>query len=147
MVLTGLILLLIGFFLPWFSFNLSDEMARVLSGMQDQVNEIAKVNPGVPIHMPNAGSVNISGGEIRYGLGWFVLLLGIAAAALPYLADNLTPDAKHKARLITLGVGSIILVFLLTENLRFVSIGILLGLAGYALQWIGTLKERQGVAK
>jgi len=49
--------------------------------------------------------------------------------------------------LVTLGIGSLILIYLLTENLRFVSVGILLGLAGYALQWIGTLKERQATVK
>jgi hypothetical protein len=147
MVLTGLVLLLIGFFLPWFSFNLGDEMNRVLSGFQEQVNEISRQNPGVSINMPNTGSFHITGGEIRYGLGWFVLLLGIAAAALPYVANHLAPDSQHKARLIILGVGSLILIYLLTENVRFVSVGLLLGLAGYALQWVGTLKERQITSK
>jgi hypothetical protein len=147
MVLVGLVLLLIGFFLPWFSFNLGDEMNRVISGLQAQVNEMAKQNPGVTFQMPNTGYVHVSGGDIRYGLGWFVLLLGIAAAALPYVANHLAPESQHKARLAILGVGSLILVYLLTQNVRFVSVGILLGLAGYALQWIGTLKERQAVTK
>jgi hypothetical protein len=147
MVLVGLVLLLIGFFLPWFSFNLGDEMSRAISGLQAQVNELAKQNPGVMFHVPNSGYVHIAGGDIRYGLGWFVLLLGIAAAALPYVANHLAPESQHKARLVILGVGSLILVYLLTQNVRFVSVGILLGLAGYALQWIGTLKERQAVSK
>jgi hypothetical protein len=147
MVLVGLALLLIGFFLPWFSINLGDEMARAMAGLPDQVNEMAKQIPGFSAQMPHTGSLHISAGDIHYGLGWFILLLGIAAAALPYVANHLASDAQHKARLIILGAGSIILIYLLTENLRFASIGILLGLAGYALQWIGLLKERQAISK
>jgi hypothetical protein len=148
MVLVGLTLLLIGFFLPWFSVNLGDEMNRMFQGMQEQMaNHIAAQNPGVTIQMPNTGSIRITGSEIRYGLGWFVLLLGIAAAALPYVANHLALEIQHKARLIILGAGSLILIYLLTENVRFVSVGLLLGLAGYALQWVGTLKERQAISK
>ncbi len=147
MVLVGLALLLIGFFLPWFSINLGDEMNRVFLGLQQQMNEIARQNPGVTLQMPNTGSVHITGGEIHYGLGWLVLLFGIAAAALPYLASHLPTATLHKVRLVILGVGSLILIYLLTENVRFVSVGLLLGLAGYALQWLGTLKERQVISK
>ena len=147
MVLTGLVLLLIGFFLPWFSINLGDEMARAMAGLPDQVSEMAKQIPGFSAQMPHTGSLHISAGDIRYGLGWFILLLGIAAAALPYFADHVARDVQHKARLILLGLGSILLIYVLTDNIRFASIGILLGLAGYALQWVGLLKERQTSAK
>jgi len=34
------------------------------------------------------GTVNIVGGEINHGLGWIVLVLGLAAAGLPYLVTT-----------------------------------------------------------
>jgi hypothetical protein len=146
MVLTGLVLLLIGFFLPWFSIDLSPgyQSSRTLPSIREKMEEISRQNPGVPIPWPS--SLHCSAGDLNYGLGWFILLLGVAAAALPYVADHLASEAQHKARLILLGLGSIILIFVLTDSLRFASIGILLGLAGYALQWVGLLKERQVAA-
>ena len=139
MVLIGLLLLLIGFFLPWFSINLGQEM-------QGQMNQMTQQIPGfhdqIPMHL-NTGTVNVAGGDIKYGLGWWVLLLGIAVAILPYVATNLDSQTQHKAMLIGLSIGAVILLYLLTQNMRYASVGIILGLAGYVLQVIGTLKERQ----
>jgi hypothetical protein len=146
MILTGLVLLLIGFFLPWFSYNPDDEMARLLGGMQEKMNQISQT-PKLQLNLPDMGSVHLSGGDIRYGLGWVVLLLGIAAAAVPYVANHLDNETQQKAKLIGLSAGAIILIYLLTQNMRYVSVGIILGLAGYALQLVGTLKERQSLAR
>lgn len=147
MVLIGLVLLLIGFFLPWFSYNPNDEMARVLNGVQEQMNRMTEQNSNLHINLPSMASVRVSGGDIRYGLGWWVLLLGIAAAALPYVANNLDAETQQKGKLIGLSLGGIILIYLLTQNMRYVSVGIILGMAGYALQLVGTLKERQAIVR
>ena len=90
--------------------------------------------------------VKILGGDVPHGLGWIVLLLGIAVATLPYLASNLDSQTQRKAKLIGLGIGGLILMYLLTDNIRFVSIGFIMGLVGYALQFIGTIKENRAVA-
>lgn len=147
MVMVGLVLLLIGFFLPWFSVNLGDEMNRAMGNIQQGMNQMMPQNSGGNVQMPSlnmkTGSVNVAGGDLKYGLGWLILLIGIAAAALPYLAANLSAQDRQKATLIGLSIGGIILIYLLTQNIRFVSIGILLAMAGYALQFLGTLKEKQ----
>ena len=146
MVMVGLVLLLIGFFLPWFSINPGKEMGRAMGDMQQGMNQMMPQNQDIHFQTPfelKTGSVNIGAGDIKYGLGWLVLLLGIAAAALPYLATNLSVQDRQKATLIGLGIGGIILVYLLTQNIRFVSVGILLAMAGYALQFMGTLKEKE----
>lgn len=146
MMLAGLVLLLIGFFLPWFSYNPGQEMTRVMGEMKQSMAQAMPSSRELNVSFPaslKTGSVNIAGGEIRYGLGWFVLLLGIVAAALPYFASNLSPQNRTKATLIGLSLGALILVYLLTQNMRFVSVGILLALAGYVLQFLGTLKEKQ----
>ena len=59
------------------------------------------------------------------------------------MAANLEAQTCQKACLIALGAGAIILVYLLTQNIRFARIGILLGLAGYALEIIGVVKARE----
>jgi hypothetical protein len=49
---------------------------------------------------------------------------------------------QKKIILAALGVGVILLMYLLSDAIRYVSFGILLVLAGYTLEVVGTLKER-----
>jgi hypothetical protein len=135
-VIFGLVLLLVGFFLPWFDFNpqrvVNDSMARVPWPAE---------MPNLRELMPQAATLYFTGGDIAHGLGWCVLLLGLGAAALPYFAVNLNREVSQKTSLGALGLGAIILLYLLTQNLRFASVGLLLGLAGYTLEFIGFCKS------
>lgn len=134
MVWIGAALLLIGFFFPWFVINTQQAMNNMLNQMP-----LAQA-------MPNFGggmTIYVAGGDIAHGLGWGVLFLGMVAAALPFVAATLDPQTCQKISLLALSAGAIILIYLLTQNVRFVSIGILLGLAGYALEFIGVLKARE----
>jgi len=144
MVWLGLAVLLIGFFFPWFVFKSGD--------LQQAMNDAMSRMP-MPQGMPNLTgmmpqgtttgvTLYVMGGDIAHGLGWCVLLLGIVAAALPFVAANLDAQTCQKASLIALSAGAVILLYLLTRNFRFVGIGLLLGLAGYALELIGVLKAR-----
>jgi hypothetical protein len=146
LVLAGLAILLIGFFLPWFSYNPGQEVTRVMGEMQGNMNQMVPGNPGLNVPFASGlrtASVNIAGGDIRYGLGWLVLLLGVAVAALPYIASNLHARDQFKATMTGLAIGSVILIYLLTQNMRFVSVGILLAMVGYVLQFLGTVEEKQ----
>jgi hypothetical protein len=146
LVLAGLAILLIGFFLPWFSYNPGQEASRVMGEMQANMNRMVPANPGFNAPFASGlktASVSISGGDIRYGLGWLVLLLGIAAAALPYIAGNLHARDQFKATMAGLAIGAVILIYLLTQNMRFVSVGILLAMVGYVLQFLGTVEQKQ----
>lgn len=131
MVLLGATLLLIGFFPPWFTINLGEKISSVfyqsaLAGNLPQLNS----------------TIRISGGDIGHGLGWWILLLGIGAAVLPFFATTLETVMQKKIILTALGIGTILLIYLLSDNFRYVSFGILLVLAGYVLELVGTLKER-----
>jgi hypothetical protein len=139
--LVGLALLVIGFFLPWFVIKVGD----VQSAMNNLMSQMpmAQNMPNVSGMLPQGMTVSITGGDIGHGLGWCVLLLGIVAAALPFVAANLDSRTCQKTCLIALGAGAIILIYLLTENIRFAGIGLLLVLAGYALEFIGALKARE----
>jgi hypothetical protein len=109
----GAALLVMGFFLPWFEFSMSNMAPYV------------------------------AGGDIAHGFGWCVLFLGIAAAALPFVDADLDSQTCQKTSLVLLGVGAIILIYLFTQNFRFAGIGLVLALAGYALEIIGVLKARK----
>ncbi len=137
MVLAGGFILLVGFFLPWFVVNVGQELSQAAR----QLGNLAHVN--LPMNL-NTGSTRISGGDIPHGLGWVILLLGMAAVVLPYLNPGLSRVAQLKVSLAALGIGLLVLIYLLTENLRFASIGFILTVVGYVLMLAGTLKEARG---
>ena len=151
LILLGMALLLVGFFLPWFSYNPGEETSRAMTAMQNQMLQMMP-HGDVPDFARNvSGTVNgamvtptayIAAGDLKYGLGWAILFVGLAMGLLPFLAENLSDRNRRKITLIGLGVGFILLTYLLTQNLRYVSVGILLALAGYVMQLLGNLKEK-----
>jgi hypothetical protein len=71
-VLVGAGMVLLSFFLPWFSSNAGQEMGRLGGQMMD----------GLLQHMQTP-TLYIAGGEVGNGLGWIVLLLALGVAVLP----------------------------------------------------------------
>ncbi len=143
MVLLGAALLLLGFFLPWFSINPNAEANAMAAHFQQSMNQMMPGNPvsQMNLSLPNA-NVQIHAGDLAHGLGWWILALGMIAAVLPFFATTLESSMQQKIILAALGVGAILLVYVLSDAIRYVSFGILLVLAGYALEIVGTLKER-----
>jgi hypothetical protein len=122
----GGLLLLVGVVLPWFSINLGQELNRI-SG------QFGEMMPGV-----TTGSMSVNGANVDDGLGWFVTLGGIFAALLIALPD-LMRDAERR-RMVVLGclaVGGVLLVYLVGSNLRHVTFGIIVVIAGYVCVGIG----------
>ncbi|HEV2691526.1 MAG TPA: hypothetical protein VG347_01380 [Verrucomicrobiae bacterium] len=143
MVLLGAAVLLVGFFLPWFAINpgaIANDMAAQLQ------QNMGQMTPGISLpHMNlslSTGTYQVHAGDVAHGLGWWILALGLAAAVLPFFATTLESSMQKKIILAALGVGAILLIYLLSDTIKYVSAGILLVLAGYALEVIGTLKER-----
>jgi hypothetical protein len=97
--------------------------------------------PQMNISLPDA-TVQVHAGDIVHGLGWWILALGMIAAVLPFFATTLESAMQKKIILAALGIGAILLIYLLSDSIRYVSFGILLVLAGYALEVVGTVKER-----
>ncbi len=86
--------------------------------------------------------IEVNGGDIGRGLGWIVLLLGLAAALHPYLiTTRLSADALHKSAFICLGIGAFILIYLLSQSFRFAAIGLFLAIIGFALEIAGQVIE------
>jgi hypothetical protein len=157
-MLIGAALVLIGFFLPWFTINPVKELENATRELQGQMNQFAQQMPGMPSQVPmpfsngngafniQTGSVNICGGDVQHGFGWIILLLSVGTAVLPMVAAHLDPQMRRTVSMLALGAGAILLVYLVTGNLRFLNVGIVLASAGYFAQG-ACLVKRGGVAQ
>ena len=143
LALVGGALLLIGFFLPWFSvLNIGNELSRRMGSMQQSMG-LSFGMPNDPGLKPEYRHDQYRGRRHRtWHWGWIILLLGLAAAVLPYGRHQSGSPRPVAVTVAVLSLGVIILLYLLSDSLRFASVGILLVLAGYALQFIGILKQR-----
>ncbi|MDD5348836.1 MAG: hypothetical protein PHQ12_01375 [Chthoniobacteraceae bacterium] len=147
-------LVLIGFFLPWLRINPGEELHHLAGQMANQMGVLQQKMPGMP-GMPQlpqgleiqTPTVSVAGGDLPHGLGWLVLLLGIAAAALPVIASDMDLATRRMARMAALGAGSVVLVYLVTQNFRFLSVGIFIALAGYGLLWMSLWTASAGTAE
>lgn len=147
LALVGAAAVLVGFFLPWFSVNLGQEMSR-LSAMQRPLSGLPSLNgsgaPQMPVEI--RGTHSVSGGDVKNGLGWIVLLLAVAAAVMPYVAAGVKPQLAWTLSLVGLAGGGVILLYLLTQGMRYVSVGLIVALAGYVLEFMGVGMDRRQAA-
>ena len=143
LLLIGAALVALGFFLPWIVINPGAEAGRMMSqfGMK-----MGLEMPGGGLAMPNpqiqTPTISYAGGDIQRGLGWAALALALGAALIPYIATTLDAATARTVRLLCLGIGGIIVLYLLTQNIRFVGIGLVVAVSGYALEIAGALRER-----
>lgn len=89
LVLLGAVFLLVGFFLPWFSFNLDQLAQKTAAQVQQTMGAIMPV-ANIPRFGTSlsAGTVEIHAGDIKNGLGWWILTLGVGAAVLPFFSPR-----------------------------------------------------------
>ena len=86
-------------------------------------------------------TIDIAGGDMPHGLGWLVLVIALASAALPYIATHMDHKTQTTVSLFALGIGSIVVLYLLSREFDLIAIGLILTALGYALAFIGALKE------
>lgn len=156
LMLIGAGLVALGFFLPWFVINPGQEASRLMQQMRQTNISMNSPLGGGRVEMPvgspfgeiqwKSPSVTISGGDIQRGLGWATLLLALSAALIPYVATNLDASTARTARLLCLGVGGLIVIYLVTQNIRFVGVGLVIAVGGYALEIVGAMRERSASA-
>jgi hypothetical protein len=151
LMLIGAALVALGFFLPWIVINPGKEAGRMISQFGMQSSLPTRFLNGSPLprdfSIPNVelttGTVHLSGGDIQRGLGWAALALALAAAFLPYIGTTLDDATARTIRLLCLGIGGIIVLYLLTQNIRFAGIGLIIAVSGYALEIAGAVRERR----
>ena len=49
----------------------------------------------MPKHANFSGTVRVDGGDVTHGFGWIILLLGVLAAALPFVKLNVSRQAQR----------------------------------------------------
>lgn len=148
--LVGACLVLLGFFLPWYSINPAREVAKLSQSMNEQMRQMVGNVPTIsPIPntdlvslTPTSGDIRYAGGDMEHGLGWIALLLGLGTAAIPYVVTGVSRDARWKLSLVTGSAGAIIVLYLLTARPSVVSFGIPTVLIGFAIELFALYRER-----
>lgn len=157
LLLIGAGVLIVSFFLPWFTIDLNQQMHR-LSRITSQWQRQTLANasgftggantprqprldsvPGAPGHT----YVHVSAGDLSHGLGWIILLLGVASAVIPFIEVNLSDQGKKILTAAPLAVGAFLILYLMSRVFDSVSFGPPLALAGYAMIAVGWIKDLQ----
>ena len=157
LALIGAALVLIGFFLPWFSVNPAKELER-MTGQMGNFNNIAQqfaTSSGINIPFSQNGessgfpfkipTVNIAGGDVPHGLGWIVLALSVGVAILPFIGSNFEMQTNRIVEFLALSGGLVILLYLLSSNLRFLNAGIIVVIAGYLIEFTAVIRHMPAV--
>ena len=129
-ILIGAAVVLLGSFFPWIKVDLGKEM-----------NE----NPlGLRIHsMGEKSIISVKDAyDIENGLGWLVILLSLGIAGLPYLNLRMDRQTLQTISFLALGMGSLVLLHIFFSSFRFVSIGLVIVIGGYVLQFAGLIQEK-----
>ena len=139
-VCLGAALVVVGFFLPWFSINPAEEVKH---GIRQATEQLGQVLPGGNFTFDfKTPSIQRNGGEMPNGLGWMVLLLSVGVAGLPFLALKMDRPMQRNIAFGALGLGAFVLIYFLTQDPRHASIGIIFAMAGYAIELAGTMRDR-----
>jgi hypothetical protein len=136
LLLAGAAFVLVGFFLPWFSFNPGEQMQEMMSRMSP-----GGLIPNLPQVTMNTGSVQVEGGDVGRGLGWWILSLGLGAAVLPFVLPELAEQTWRRIAGLALLAGGILLVYLLHDTIRLAGVGIIIVFLGYGLEIVGVVQS------
>jgi len=91
----------------------------------------------------NPDSYYASGSDIAHGWGWMILFAALGSAVIPMAFPVWDKNTQRKITLLGLGLGSIFLLWILTQYFRNAEVGLFAVLAGYILEWVGIAKEKR----
>ena len=159
-LLAGAVVVLVAFFLPWFTINLAQEAQRLMGSMayglggnttpffQQSAGGAPEFNIGGNFQSHTStsaafrrGNVTMSGGDMQHGLGWLMLVLAAMVPAMHYVVPTLPASTRRTAMFLALAAGSVMGLYLLTSGWRWAEYGLLLALAGFAVQWAAAIRE------
>ena len=150
----GAALVVVGFCLPWFSVDVGARMQEAMGNLQQALPPGVSLPPGysgaVPLPPGYSGSVQVPrtvlevrGGEIEHGLGWLILAMAGAVAVIPLVwpARGEQRDRQRAAMVVALLVGSVLVIYLVSNGYREMNVGMVLVMAGYGVMWVGVVRE------
>jgi hypothetical protein len=157
LMMLGAVVVLVGFFLPWFTISWHSIMSAMSNEVQQAMPQApegfgAPGAPGMPpmnFPQPQQDAVNLMtlrGGDVRTGLGWIALAGAVLAALLPFLWSNRPGDVRmmRNVTFAALGVATVGLLYLLSNSFNAVTTiqaGFVITLVGYVILWIGGVRE------
>ena len=154
--LVGASIVLIGFFLPWYTINPGREVAKLTNAMNcaDAADDRERQQMSGAtrrcrrcrtrgwLHLRRMAATSaFAGGDVQHGLGWLALVLGLATAGIPYVVTGLSRDARGKLSLATGTLGAIIVIYLITARPSLVAVGLPLTLIGFAVELFALYRE------
>lgn len=141
-MLFGALVVLVGFFLPWFNVDLAAEMNRIMPSSVQLGPQFGGATMSMPQFGGSSGrAISIHAGDIAHGLGWWVLILALVAAGLPFLMPAMPRQTQRAVTFVSLIGMAIIELYLLTGSLGSAVWGIWIALVGTAILWAGTFRE------
>lgn len=159
-MLVGAGIALVGFFLPWFTLNVTQAMRDAMASIQQNPPQFGDGAPptlnftpppgvdGSTIQSPvqNAMHIIIRGGDVQHGLGWIILAAGLFGSCLPFFWTPPAGKTRHmrNAVLTALGVGSVLIFYVLSGSFNSatsIEPGFVLAIAGYVVLWVGSIRE------
>lgn len=133
-------LLILALVLPWVAIVPGQEMRNLMQQLDPGMREVLPT-PSMPGFM-NA-TVYVTGAELAHGLGWFIVLLGLAVVALPSIpTERLDDFQRNLVTLVVLGIGSALLLYTVATGFSHAQIGLAVAVAGYCALW---LRNRQAL--
>jgi hypothetical protein len=142
LVMAGAAVVLVGFFLPWFSFNPGAEVRRMMGQAATSMGMDARAIPGTDMVETGGATVHVAGGDIGHGLGWIMLALALGAAVTPFVATGLPREQRRVVMLVALAAGGIVGLYLLTGNFSRVDLGLPIVLVGYGVEAFGVVRDQ-----
>jgi len=135
--LGGAILVLFGFLLPWISIDLGKEMSSMMKSAAVEIPGMTSVT--TPAFTTTRNYVN--GGGIEHGLGWIVLFAGLATSVIWVFGRSIELQTRKMISLFALGIGSIILLYIVSFAFRHLSFGFPVVIVGYVLLGIAVFQK------
>jgi hypothetical protein len=157
-MLLGAFLSLIGFFLPWFTINISEAMRDATSSLQQNMRQylgglppnfdqsaVTEANR-MQVPVENLLQFSIRGGDVQHGLGWMILAAGLVGACLPFFWTPPRSNSRQMRNAVfaALAVGSVLALYVLSGSFNAatsIEPGFVLTIAGYAVLWVGCIRE------
>jgi hypothetical protein len=147
-LILGAVVVLVGFFLPWFTINLGQEVQRAMRTMLPPAMDARQFGLGAGAAMPSfnqtagpSDAVTVTGGDVQHGLGWLMLALAAAVAAMPYVVPTLPLATRRSAMFLSLAAGTVIGLYLLANGWRWAEYGLWIALCGSVVQWMGAIRD------
>jgi hypothetical protein len=149
----GVVLVVLGFYLPWAKIDLGQEMSQMQSGM---VQQMQQMQSGMPMMATGPNGMNFStpqmlGGpvvevhaaDLSHGAGWVILGLAVVAGVLPLIRGfrRLPIETRGTTLYSLVGVGLLMSLYVAVQGFQYVQVGLVLDLAGYAMMLVAVGRE------